>query len=193
MSGARRLISFFFSSRRRHTRWNCDWSSDVCSSDLKLASMIYYNVKDALGPKLSQAQQGFLSAFHDKLTTEYPGFGTANEGLPQKLNTASLIQEIQDGLKDPKVMAQPVAKAADAYLQVRQAVLDSLKTPGVATPSLKSQAAAPAAVFLRNIAHAISQKTPAFNLMFDRVFARELPDPGMTPQEAVDSGQPAAA
>src|SRR5689334_23658718 len=27
---------FFFSSRRRHTRWNCDWSSDVCSSDLRL-------------------------------------------------------------------------------------------------------------------------------------------------------------
>src|SRR6266481_5170697 len=27
---------FFFSSRRRHTRWNCDWSSDVCSSDLEL-------------------------------------------------------------------------------------------------------------------------------------------------------------
>src|SRR6516164_3045020 len=23
--------NFFFSSRRRHTRWNCDWSSDVCS------------------------------------------------------------------------------------------------------------------------------------------------------------------
>src|SRR5438309_6428454 len=28
------LFFFFFSSRRRHTRWNCDWSSDVCSSDL---------------------------------------------------------------------------------------------------------------------------------------------------------------
>src|SRR5882762_10592210 len=26
--------SFFFSSRRRHTRFKCDWSSDVCSSDL---------------------------------------------------------------------------------------------------------------------------------------------------------------
>src|SRR5260370_17184657 len=25
---------FFFSSRRRHTRFKCDWSSDVCSSDL---------------------------------------------------------------------------------------------------------------------------------------------------------------
>src|SRR5256886_8601006 len=28
------LASLFFSSRRRHTRFDCDWSSDVCSSDL---------------------------------------------------------------------------------------------------------------------------------------------------------------
>src|SRR5690625_5771314 len=27
-------VMFFFSSRRRHTRWPRDWSSDVCSSDL---------------------------------------------------------------------------------------------------------------------------------------------------------------
>src|SRR6266487_5941342 len=27
-------VFFFFSSRRRHTRWTGDWSSDVCSSDL---------------------------------------------------------------------------------------------------------------------------------------------------------------
>src|SRR5690349_23384694 len=29
------LLDFFFSSRRRHTRSLRDWSSDVCSSDLK--------------------------------------------------------------------------------------------------------------------------------------------------------------
>src|SRR5690606_39635311 len=29
-------LSFFFSSRRRHTRFSRDWSSDVCSSDLVL-------------------------------------------------------------------------------------------------------------------------------------------------------------
>src|SRR5688572_32066890 len=28
------FLCFFFSSRRRHTRFDCDWSSDVCSSDL---------------------------------------------------------------------------------------------------------------------------------------------------------------
>src|SRR5260370_20399399 len=27
-------LFFFFSSRRRHARFKCDWSSDVCSSDL---------------------------------------------------------------------------------------------------------------------------------------------------------------
>src|SRR5215831_20917962 len=30
------MVFFFFSSRRRHTRCLSDWSSDVCSSDLRL-------------------------------------------------------------------------------------------------------------------------------------------------------------
>src|SRR5689334_24007986 len=39
---------FFFSSRRRHTRWNCDWSSDVCSSDLgATCSLFAYDEKMA--------------------------------------------------------------------------------------------------------------------------------------------------
>src|SRR6201999_4614534 len=32
--GPLNLNVLFFSSRRRHTRWGRDWSSDVCSSDL---------------------------------------------------------------------------------------------------------------------------------------------------------------
>src|SRR5256885_11308113 len=32
------MVFFFFSSRRRHTRLQGDWSSDVCSSDLASAS-----------------------------------------------------------------------------------------------------------------------------------------------------------
>ena len=30
-----RKVRMVFSSRRRHTRFKCDWSSDVCSSDLQ--------------------------------------------------------------------------------------------------------------------------------------------------------------
>src|SRR2546427_6007667 len=36
---------FFFSSRRRHTRFDCDWSSDVCSSDLVLTADITMETK----------------------------------------------------------------------------------------------------------------------------------------------------
>src|SRR3989475_1435722 len=37
------LLFFFFSSRRRHTRFDCDWSSDVCSSDLMQVGIIANN------------------------------------------------------------------------------------------------------------------------------------------------------
>src|SRR2546421_8222162 len=37
-TGAVRVVVFFFSSRRRHTRSDRDWSSDVCSSDLEAGS-----------------------------------------------------------------------------------------------------------------------------------------------------------
>src|SRR5205085_8158435 len=43
---------FFFSSRRRHTRFDCDWSSDVCSSDLwrlsSLPSLIFSATEDLI-------------------------------------------------------------------------------------------------------------------------------------------------
>src|SRR5438477_6385609 len=35
MCGIIQAFLFFFSSRRRHTKLTCDWSSDVCSSDLR--------------------------------------------------------------------------------------------------------------------------------------------------------------
>src|SRR5260370_22820149 len=34
------FLFFFFSSRRRHTRFKCDWSSDVCSSDLRPSQVV---------------------------------------------------------------------------------------------------------------------------------------------------------
>src|SRR6266508_6649452 len=41
------LFVFFFSSRRRHTRWPRDWSSDVCSSDLRRAAQAAAPVRPA--------------------------------------------------------------------------------------------------------------------------------------------------
>src|SRR6266487_1610451 len=43
------VVCFFFSSRRRHTRWTGDWSSDVCSSDLFQARPGQRPLLDATG------------------------------------------------------------------------------------------------------------------------------------------------
>src|SRR2546430_14782904 len=55
--------SFFFSSRRRHTRFDCDWSSDVCSSDL--VSGPQWLAENALSGKRVLAVAGT----HGKTTT----------------------------------------------------------------------------------------------------------------------------
>src|SRR5438309_4079331 len=64
---------FFFSSRRRHTRWNCDWSSDVCSSDLyvpRYAFNWHVNYVYAKGytPVLPKGTIIKTTAWHDNTT-----------------------------------------------------------------------------------------------------------------------------
>src|SRR2546430_6141798 len=43
-------LFFFFSSRRRHTRFDCDWSSDVCSSDLVVSASVSITIADTTPP-----------------------------------------------------------------------------------------------------------------------------------------------
>src|SRR5579862_4802344 len=52
---------FFFSSRRRHTRWNCDWSSDVCSSDLRGFALGCNAVVIALGSSMGPTLGGIIT------------------------------------------------------------------------------------------------------------------------------------
>src|SRR3712207_7054841 len=56
----RGAFCFFFSSRRRHTRYWRDWSSDVCSSDLVAALLADFDryADAATGPGLDPAADG---------------------------------------------------------------------------------------------------------------------------------------
>src|SRR6267142_4221197 len=51
------MFFFFFSSRRRHTRLTCDWSSDVCSSDLGDLSPLDGYVSAAPGARVAYLEQ----------------------------------------------------------------------------------------------------------------------------------------
>src|SRR5699024_11875705 len=48
--------NFFFSSRRRHTRSKRDWSSDVCSSDLKSKTKEHISTIQLLQDQIAQLQ-----------------------------------------------------------------------------------------------------------------------------------------
>src|SRR5438034_10238562 len=58
------LLFFFFSSRRRHTRSLCDWSSDVCSSDLLDSSTVV-----GLMGKIRREQPDAAKALGDRFHT----------------------------------------------------------------------------------------------------------------------------
>src|SRR5690606_39463842 len=59
------LFVFFFSSRRRHTRFSRDWSSDVCSSDLNLscASICFLisSCANEIASSISASEISFIS------------------------------------------------------------------------------------------------------------------------------------
>src|SRR2546427_567018 len=72
-----RVIFFFFSSRRRHTRFDCDWSSDVCSSDLiegefgvgKPEEIVYRHALRALG---APPEEAWMAGDHLEFDVEAP-------------------------------------------------------------------------------------------------------------------------
>src|SRR5207249_6238558 len=56
-------IAFFFSSRRRHTRSKRDWSSDVCSSDLKRRCLYCDMLRQEIGAqgRVARLTPGFAA------------------------------------------------------------------------------------------------------------------------------------
>src|SRR5688572_11786034 len=69
-------VNFLFSSRRRHTRFDCDWSSDVCSSDLQRRNLLILlgqkprAVLD-LGHLRSEAGEGLGHLGADRAAADY--------------------------------------------------------------------------------------------------------------------------
>src|SRR3989454_4317360 len=74
------VVFFFFSSRRRHTRLQGDWSSDVCSSDLGADGAFAVVRRQLCKQERFDYQQAFLSHGYKELTIPAaPGGGFALE------------------------------------------------------------------------------------------------------------------
>src|SRR5439155_4417206 len=98
---------FFFSSRRRHTRWPRDWSSDVCSSDLELM--------------LLGAIAGAEMAMRDVGIPVTPGAGVAAAAEHYRGTAAPLAPRAAAG-QSPDAQQAPGAKPSPAASPSRAAV-----------------------------------------------------------------------
>src|SRR5690348_5434902 len=86
-------VLFFFSSRRRHTRWTGDWSSDVCSSDLndEFRRRFLTEVAALAGRDFTPAPGSSFAAAREERLDVLAGLVTAH------LDTAALSRLIEEG------------------------------------------------------------------------------------------------
>src|SRR5256885_4609162 len=95
------LILFFFSSRRRHTRLQGDWSSDVCSSDLVLLTK---------ADKLTRAEQAKVLS----ITRLNAGGGEVRMFSALKKQGVDEVAQLLWHWSHPEGLAQPAAAAPQA-------------------------------------------------------------------------------
>src|SRR3712207_3295443 len=91
---------FFFSSRRRHTRYWRDWSSDVCSSDLSyLLSYVGERVVADLRIQVYEHLQSLsLRFFTDRRVGEITSRVTSDVTIIQHTTTGSVAQFLQNSI-----------------------------------------------------------------------------------------------
>src|SRR6266508_5949973 len=105
---------FFFSSRRRHTRWPRDWSSDVCSSDLEMGitgGNFPHVMESVQAMDYGQAMIYGLRRGLGLLVQLMPdvvqqrGFGDRGKGLGASLKPTREVQKVT-GLAYPRAAKQ---------------------------------------------------------------------------------------
>jgi hypothetical protein len=153
----------------------------VALANDQVASMQYYTIKDALGPRINTAQQAILSTIKDALMTKYPGFNTIVPGLAARsVDSAAnvqdvLIPELKKSLTIPSAANSETGKALDQYLQLRDAIDAIGQSRGLKPDSFaQSTRAADLRAILRQGAQQLSQGNTGFSMLFDRILDREL-------------------
>src|SRR5216683_1516798 len=109
------FLIFFFSSRRRHTRSDRDWSSDVCSSDLT------ERWRPLLGSLLPEHEIRYWPEIGEWNAIEYALVWQPEPGLLASLPRLKLIVGLGAGidhlLRDPDLpKAVPIVRLVDPYM-----------------------------------------------------------------------------
>src|SRR5215204_6755194 len=88
---------FFFSSRRRHTRSLCDWSSDVCSSDLVMQLEAQLGDRDVTIELSEEASQWLIAHGYDEQMGARPMARIIQESIKKPLADEVLFGRLKAG------------------------------------------------------------------------------------------------
>src|SRR5256886_16955321 len=89
---------FCFSSRRRHTRFDCDWSSDVCSSDLVLSDL---DRREGLAKRLPEVPEAVVAREKAVCEAARPAVQLQCERVQVIVDRVTRVGERQAGLIGP--------------------------------------------------------------------------------------------
>src|SRR5690625_4560434 len=109
---------FFFSSRRRHTRWPRDWSSDVCSSDLQLWQEIM-SIDGGKEIKELAFNTDRVNVWNQYLKEKVTGKTKVHTYLSWALIGASLFKPSQKRKKEIEAMIDEGDRILNSYLKNR--------------------------------------------------------------------------
>src|SRR5690606_24273813 len=87
-----------FSSRRRHTRFSRDWSSDVCSSDLDSARF-KYRLAEALGAPISDVDGMVIGGHSDTGMIPLTRLATRNSVPVTEFLSAERLEQVREDTK----------------------------------------------------------------------------------------------
>src|SRR5690606_32015233 len=90
-------VSFFFSSRRRHTRFSRDWSSDVCSSDLGYITYMRTDSTNLSQDAVESCRAYILEEYGQRYLPEQPQVYSSKEGA----------QEAHEAIRPSNVSVMP--------------------------------------------------------------------------------------
>src|SRR5438067_7967210 len=112
---AKGRAQFFFSSRRRHTRSKRDWSSDVCSSDLRCESRCRRLAASTSLPTTSAPSPGEFADVYRRLAQDHDGCISIHIGAQLSATAeaarvgASSVDGFTVNVVDSETVSMPIA------------------------------------------------------------------------------------
>jgi hypothetical protein len=156
-------------------------AQQVALANDQVGSMIYYQAKAKLGPRISDPQQQWLNTLKQALIEQYPGFAVPVAGVAARVTDTTqgvqdvVLPEVRRALDNPKMAATATGQALSQYLELRDGIDQIAQGRG-----LKPNAFAQAAhaddlrAVLNKAALILGQDNPGFSMLFDRLLSREL-------------------